>query len=69
MLIFQNMVTCFYCKHISFSYSEKDNISLQSQGYCDIQKGNLPLDAEICVNFAKKAGLYTGKWYPGKKDT
>ena len=69
MPIFQNMVTCFYCKHISFSYSEKDNISLQSQGYCDIQKGNLPLDAEICVNFAKKAGLYTGKRYPGKKDT
>ena len=69
MPIFQNMVTCLYCKHLSFSYSEKENISLHSQGYCDIKKGNLSLDTEICVNFAIKAGLYTGKWYPDKKDT
>lgn len=68
MLKKQNVVTCFYCEYHELLYTNDDaSFFDKDKGVCHLKNINRLANDSICDCFILKPGIYTQKWYPGKK--
>ena len=65
----ENVVTCFYCEYHELLYTNDDKVSIfdKSKGICHMKNIDRRSHDDICNSFVLRAGIYTQKWYPGKK--
>lgn len=61
-------VTCWYCEHYNILYKLfVTNYVDSGLGECTKSRSCCGREDEICESFKLREGLYTLKWYPGKK--
>ncbi len=56
-------VSCGYCEHF-LTQTIKGNVTIFSEGICNVKNTYIPVCEEICEKFILRSGLYTTKSYP-----
>ncbi len=67
-MVILKKVDCSYCEFFDFLYKMRYPTYIMFEyGVCNKKEKCRSRKAHICENFKLRQGLYTKKWYPGKK--